>query len=124
MLSYPLQVSPIGGLLLSEDPERDKILLLLDCRYWERVMVPDFGNPIYPFDPIDAIWGEWIAALELALGYWVGDGITVEPVPDSTEIEAGTISLLIRYGNGAGLIEYTLDRQTLMASIGVEQAPN
>ena len=112
MISYPISVSPVGGLTLSTDPERDKILAILKTRYWERCMIPSFGTIDPTFDPVDAnSLGDLILGLQIALDYWIGDGITVEGIP--IDPETGTVQILIRYGNGTGQILWDINTEIL-----------
>jgi phage baseplate assembly protein W len=111
MLAFPLQVSPIGGLVESIDPMGDRIRFFLDTRYWERVMFPDFGIPNLVFDPVAATDISLIvAALTVALQYWISPEITVRSL--GLPVEDGTIQLLIEYGDG-GLIEFSTDQYLL-----------
>lgn len=115
MIGYPLTPSPNGGLTLSDDPERDKILALIKTRFWERTMIPGFGVPNFLFDPIgSADVGQIILAYQIAMDYWIGDGITVELVP--TDPEDGALQLLITYGDGTGRILWSVDLEQLKSS--------
>lgn len=113
MLAYPITLSPIGGLQLSDDPLRDRILTLLECRYWERVMLPDYGNPLFPFDPVSGSIGEFVAQLELAIGYWIGDQIRVEVLSNNADLEDGSIQVAVYYGESGGVLGWTIDRGAL-----------
>jgi hypothetical protein len=78
-------------------------------------MIPDFGNPITNFDPIDGS-GDLISSLSLALSYWVGDSIEVLDVSDLDSTERGVLQIQIKYGNGTGIIDYSIDRSQLAAT--------
>lgn len=104
MLAYPLQISPIGGLVESSDPVGDQIRFLLDTRYWERVLFPDFGIPDLVFDPVAAgDVGKIVAILTVTLQYWVSPDITVRS--ESVPAEDGTVQLIVEYGDQT----YTFD---------------
>lgn len=115
MIGYPITPSPNGGITISDDPERDKILALLKCRFWERCLVPGFGVPDFLFEPIgSADVGQIVLAYQIALDYWIGDDITVESIP--IDPEEGVIQLQISYGNGSGVIQWAVDLEQLKAS--------
>ena len=96
MLDYPLSISPDGGLSISENQTFTQIRTLLDCLFYERVMLPDFGIDLPVFDPLDpGTVGVMTLRLQLALDYWVGGGISVEPI--DTDFERGGLSFSIRH---------------------------
>jgi hypothetical protein len=97
MIAYPITISPTGGLSVSTDPVRDMILALLDCHYWERVMLTNFGTPIAVFDPTDGLSvGRLLSALQLSLEYWISPDCAVE-LDESTDPDAGTLVISISY---------------------------
>lgn len=96
MLDYPLSISPDGGLSISENETYTQIRALLDCLFYERVMLPDFGTDLPVFDPLDpGTVGLITLRLQLALDYWVGGGILVEPI--EVDIERGVLSFSIQH---------------------------
>jgi hypothetical protein len=79
-------------------------------------MVPGFGVPDYLFDPIDSnSIGEIVLAFQVALDYWIGDGIQVESVP--VDPESGSVQILISYGSGSGSIIWNPDTEQLRSSV-------
>lgn len=99
MLGYPISISPDGSLSESGDDTRDMILSLLDCLFYERVLLPDFGVSIPVFDPADSgSMGTLIVQLQLAIDYWIGGGVQVLPGGFSDgSPELGTLEVTIVY---------------------------
>jgi phage baseplate assembly protein W len=96
MIAYPLALSPSGGLMESSDPIRDQIRSLLECHYWERVMLTDFGTPIAVFDPVDGLIGTLLAAITVAIQYWVTPDVDVQ-LGAQSDLENGILVFIITY---------------------------
>lgn len=111
MISYPISVSPDGGLSLAIDPIQEQILALIDCRFWERSMLTDFGVPDLTFDALDTdTIATYLAQLKIAIDYWVATDCTVELSSESTDLERGHIcfSISVPESPGPYLFNYTL----------------
>lgn len=96
--------------MMSEDETRDQIMALLDCLFFERVLLPDFGVEIPVFDPADSSsLGTLIARLQLAIEYWIGSGIQVTPsgFSDSSP-EMGAMEIQIQYPGSVGGFTYRI----------------
>ena len=111
MISYPISVSPDGGLSVAQDDVREQILALIDTRFWERSMFTDFGVPDLTFDSLDpGAIAAYLAQMKIAIDYWVAVDCTVALDSTSTDLEAGVIcfSISVPEQPGPFLFTYSL----------------
>jgi hypothetical protein len=108
MISYPLSVSPNGGLSVATDDTREQILALIDCRFWERAVFTDFGVADLTFDSLDpGTIANYLAQLKIAIDYWVATDCTVSLESTPADLESGLIQFSIQVPNEPGPYLFT-----------------
>ncbi len=107
MPQYPISISADGGLSISSDPDVDNVLALIDTRYFERCMFPNYGVAIEEFDTVSSQGlGLFLATLKLSLELW-HDFVTEVSV-DSEQLENGLLGLRLEIQNRTEPIEVNL----------------
>lgn len=108
MIGYPLSISPDKGLTPASDDIREQILALIDCRFWERAMLPDFGVVDLTFDSLDpGTIASYLAQMKIAIDYWVATDCAVVLDSTSTDLEGGVISFSISVPDSPGPYLFT-----------------
>ncbi len=94
MIQYPISIDSSGGLALSIDPEVDNVRALIDTRFYERCMFPNYGISLDEFDPVSSNdLAVMMMALKLSIDLW-HDFISDIRV-DSDSVELGNLGLVI-----------------------------
>lgn len=98
MPAYPLALSNDGGLAISTDNDRDNVIALLSTNFYERCMFPNYGLPLYAFDPVSSQDAHnYLLAIQLAIDVWHDFLATVSV--DLEQLDSGTLNIWIQLGN-------------------------
>ncbi len=92
MIAYPISISADGGLSISRDPEVDNVRALIDTRFYERYLFPNYGLGLDLFDALSTFDID-LAILQLNLQLTLWHSFVTQVSVDTEYLDAGVLGL-------------------------------